>query len=75
MLASLGRTLGHSYCCSSRPEETMPEEKEPPRPHGDKLKDVAGNRPDEFVAEIFEILARHDGRYDGWGAESRTRHR
>lgn len=35
---------------------------------------LAGGRPDEFVAEIFEIIGRHEGRYDGWGAESRVRH-
>ncbi len=34
---------------------------------------LADGRPDEFVAEIFAILQRHDGRYDGWGAEHRTR--
>jgi regulator of RNase E activity RraB len=34
---------------------------------------LAAGRPDEFVAEIFEILQRHDGRYDGWGAEHRAR--
>jgi regulator of RNase E activity RraB len=36
---------------------------------------LAAGRPDEFVAEIFEILQRHRGRYDGWGAEQRTRDR
>lgn len=35
---------------------------------------LAAGRPDEFVAEIFEIIGRHGGRYDGWGAESRVRH-
>jgi hypothetical protein len=34
---------------------------------------LAGGRPDDFVAEIFAILRRHAGRYDGWGAESRAR--
>jgi Regulator of ribonuclease activity B/Family of unknown function (DUF695) len=34
---------------------------------------LADGRPDEFVAEIFEILTRHGGRYDGWGAEHRAR--
>ena len=34
---------------------------------------LAAGRPDEFVAEIFEIILRHDGRYDGWGAEHRVR--
>ncbi len=34
---------------------------------------LAAGRPDEFVAEIFEIIQRHDGRYDGWGAEHRVR--
>lgn len=33
----------------------MPEEKEPPRPHGDKLKDVAGNprnNPEDNQAQV-----------------------
>lgn len=34
---------------------------------------LAAGRPDEFVAEIFAILGRHAGRYDGWGAEHRSR--
>ncbi len=34
---------------------------------------LADGRPDQFVAEIFEILDRHGGRYDGWGAEHRPR--
>ena len=29
---------------------------------------LAGLRPDEFVREILDVLARHAGRYDGWGA-------
>ncbi|HVV82524.1 MAG TPA: DUF695 domain-containing protein [Kofleriaceae bacterium] len=33
---------------------------------------LADGRPDEFVAEIFEIIQRHGGRYDGWGAEHRA---
>ena len=27
-----------------------------------------GLRPDQFVAEIFDLLRPHGGRYDGWGA-------
>lgn len=34
---------------------------------------LADGRPDQFVAEIFAILDRHHGRYDGWGAEQRAR--
>ncbi len=29
---------------------------------------LADGRPDEFVAEIFELIGPLDGRYDGWGA-------
>lgn len=29
---------------------------------------LADGRPDDFVAEIFELLAPFDGDYDGWGA-------
>lgn len=29
---------------------------------------IAGERPDEFVAEIFGIIQPLDGSYDGWGA-------
>jgi len=29
---------------------------------------IAGERPDEFVAEIFGIIKPLDGSYDGWGA-------
>lgn len=34
---------------------------------------LADGRPDAFVSEIFDILRRHNGRYDGWGAEHRSR--
>lgn len=37
-------------------------------------EDTLGDgRADDVVAEIFAILTRHAGRYDGWGAEQRPR--
>ncbi|HVV87403.1 MAG TPA: DUF695 domain-containing protein [Kofleriaceae bacterium] len=32
---------------------------------------LADGRPDEFVAEILDIILPLDGTYDGWGAEQR----
>ena len=49
----------------------MPEEKEPPRPHGDKLKDVAGNprnNPEDNQAQV-----QSDAQPDAVGGRSSGR--
>ena len=33
-----------------------------------KVDHAAEGRPDQFVADIFHLLAPHEGDYDGWGA-------
>lgn len=53
----------------------MPEEKEPPRPHGDKLRDVAGNPrndPEDNQAQVQSDAQPDAAAGTGGGAREET---